>query len=95
LHLREKRFTEAFAALDRGLAVRQKPADAHPTSTRYTSDLGDPYAFRGWAHVRAGHPAEAATDLRRALVLWEKGKAADDHCTRLERGGRSPYWPGW
>jgi tetratricopeptide (TPR) repeat protein len=85
LQAREKRFTDAFAAFDRCLAIRQKLADADPTSTEYTHHLGWGHAFRGWAHVRAGHPALAAADLRRALALWEKGKAADNE-TRFERG---------
>src|SRR5262249_9425504 len=32
---------------------------------------------RGKAHIRAGHPAEAAPDLRRALELWAQNKTAD------------------
>jgi tetratricopeptide (TPR) repeat protein len=77
LHAREKRFTEAFAALNRCLAIRQKLADANPTSTEYTSYLGWGHALRGAAHAGAGHAAEATADLRRALALWEKGKPAD------------------
>jgi tetratricopeptide (TPR) repeat protein/tRNA A-37 threonylcarbamoyl transferase component Bud32 len=85
LHAREKRFGEAFAALDRGLAIGQKLADAHPMiPQRYTRDFGYSHASRGWAHVRAGHPAEAAADLRRALELWDKAKVSDLE-TRFER----------
>jgi serine/threonine protein kinase len=84
LHAREKRFSEAFAALDQGLAIRQKLADANPTIPKYISALGYSHAYRGWAHIRAGHPAEAADDLRRAIALWEKGKAGDME-TRFER----------
>src|SRR5262249_21606997 len=42
-------------------------------------------AYRGWAHVRAGHPAEAAADLRRAVELWGKASHSDLE-TRFERG---------
>jgi serine/threonine protein kinase len=83
-HAREKQFREAFAALDQGLAIRQKLADANPTMEQYMNELGYSHAYRGWAHVRAGHPAEAAADLRRALALWDKGKAADREM-RFER----------
>jgi hypothetical protein len=78
LHAREKRFSEAFAALDRGLAIRQKLADADPTNLRRTTAVGWSHAYRGAAHVRAGHPAEAAFDLRRAVALWDMDKRADD-----------------
>jgi tetratricopeptide (TPR) repeat protein len=84
LHAREKRFSEAFAALDRGLAIDQKLAAAHPAITLYTNNLGHSHAYRGWAHVRVGHPAEAASDLRRALALWEEEKGANSE-TRFER----------
>src|SRR5262249_52456929 len=50
-----------------------------------TLRLGESHAFRGWAHVRAGHAAQAAADLRRALALWEKEKAVPVD-TRFERG---------
>ena len=36
------------------------------------------------AHARAGHPAKAAADLRRALELWAK-VPAPDLGTRMER----------
>jgi tetratricopeptide (TPR) repeat protein len=84
LQAREKRFSEAFVALDRGLAILQELADANATNTDFMNRLGDYRASRGWAHVRAGHSAEAAADLRRALALWEKAKAPDVD-TRLER----------
>jgi serine/threonine protein kinase len=84
VHAREKRFSEAFAALEQGLAIRQKLADANPTMENYMNELGYSHACRGWAHVRAGHPAEAAADLRRGLALWDKGKAADREM-RFER----------
>jgi serine/threonine protein kinase/tetratricopeptide (TPR) repeat protein len=83
LHARERRFTEAFADIDRGLAIRQSLVDAYPTITRYANELGHGLATRGWTHLRSGHPAEAAADLRRALALWEKRK---DIWAQAERG---------
>ncbi|MFL5241099.1 MAG: protein kinase domain-containing protein [Gemmataceae bacterium] len=69
---REKRFPEAFTAIDAGLAIRQKLAEAGPSKTSYSTELGESHAYRGTARVRAGQPAEAAADLRRALELWAK-----------------------
>ena len=81
---RLKHFPEAFAALDAGLALRRKLADAHPTIALYANDLGYSHAYRGWAHVQAGHPAEAAADLRRAVALWARGPATHPEM-RFER----------
>ena len=39
--------------------------------------MGYSHTFRGAAHLRAGHPAEAATDLRRALDLHARNKTPD------------------
>jgi hypothetical protein len=50
----------------------------------YTNNLGYNHAYRGWAHVRAGHAALAAADLRRALALWDKEKAPNTE-TRFEQ----------
>ena len=94
MHARLQHFPEAFAALDAGLALRRKLADAHPTVTLYTRPLGYSYAFRGGAHALAGHPAEAAADLRQALALWEKEKAPDPEL-HLEQARRGPCSPGW
>jgi tetratricopeptide (TPR) repeat protein len=77
LHAREKRFAEAFTALDTGLALCQKLTDADPKRTEYALQLGDSHAYRGWARVRAGQPAEAAADLRRVLELWAKSPPQD------------------
>jgi tetratricopeptide (TPR) repeat protein len=85
LHAQEKRFNEAFAAQDRGLAIDEKLADAYPTTTMYVEEHGYSHAYRGWAQVRAGHPALATADLRRALALWEKAKATGSE-TEFERG---------
>src|SRR5262249_24926731 len=83
LHARAKRFTEAFAALAQGLAICQELAAAHPLIMPYALALS--HAWRGWAHVRAGPPAKAAADLRRAVALWEKAKPSwREH--RFERG---------
>lgn len=81
---RQKRFAEAFTALDAGLAIAQKVAAADPKNTGYTSDLGLNRAYRGWALVRSGQPSKAAADLRRALELWAKGLAPRPE-TRFER----------
>ncbi len=85
LHAREKRFAEAFAALDTGLALCQKVADADPKRTETVRQLGSGHAIRGWARVRAGQPALAAPDLRRALELWAKTPQEDIEM-RFERG---------
>jgi hypothetical protein len=47
-------------------------AKADPNNARYNSALGESHGNRGGARVRAGQPAEAAADLRRALELWAK-----------------------
>ena len=69
---REKRFPEAFTALETGLALCQKLVDADPKYTGYATALGESYAFRGGARVRAGQPAEAAADLRRCVEVWAR-----------------------
>jgi hypothetical protein len=74
---------EALKDYDKELAIRQKLADTDPTSTEYTNHLGWGHAFRGGAHVRAGHAALAA-DLRRALALRDKANATDNE-TCFER----------
>jgi serine/threonine-protein kinase len=66
---RQKRLTEAFTALDKGVDMLEKLGKADPAFYR---ELGESLAFRGGARVRAGRPAEAAADLRRALELWAK-----------------------
>jgi serine/threonine-protein kinase len=81
---RLRHFPEAFAALDQGVALRQKLDDAHPTMPVYSGNLAYSYAYRGWAHVQAGQPAEAASDLRRALELWARLKEPTPEA-RLER----------
>jgi serine/threonine protein kinase/tetratricopeptide (TPR) repeat protein len=72
LHASQKRFDEAFAALETSLAISRKLVAADPTTLAPTVYLGWGHAFRGWARVRAGQPAEAATDLRRAVELWAR-----------------------
>ena len=59
-------------------------AEAGPTKTSYSIELGESYANRGMARVRAGQPAEAAADLRRALELWAKAPLIDIE-PRVER----------
>jgi hypothetical protein len=39
--------------------------------------LGESHAFRGGARTRAGQPAEAAADLRRARELWARLPSLD------------------
>ena len=84
LQARRGNFAEAFAALDQGLARCQKLVGAYPENPIYTNDLGCSHADRGGAHVRAGHLAEAAADLRRALGQWDKLEAPLAQ-TRFER----------
>jgi tetratricopeptide (TPR) repeat protein len=67
---RQKRLAEAFTALEKGLAILQKLAKADPNHAFLRRTLGEGHAFRGGARARAGQPAEAAADLRRALELW-------------------------
>jgi tetratricopeptide (TPR) repeat protein len=69
---REKRFPEAFSALETGLAISQKLVDADSKNTQYTAILGWSCAYRGEARVRAGKPAEAAADLRQSVELWAR-----------------------
>jgi hypothetical protein len=85
LHAREKQFAEAFAALETGLALCQKVADADPKRAERARQLGSGHAIRGWARVRADQPALAAADLRRALELWAKTPPQDIEM-RFERG---------
>jgi hypothetical protein len=84
---RQNRFAEAFTALDAGVAIRQKLAEAHPKNTEYTMNLGWNHIYRGAALVRSGSAdggSKAAADLRRAVDLWAKVPVLDPD-TRLER----------
>jgi tetratricopeptide (TPR) repeat protein len=74
---RQKRLPEAFTALDKGLVILQKLARADPNHAFWRRTLGESHAFRGGARVRAGQPAEAAADLRRALELWARLPSLD------------------
>ena len=85
--LGEKRFAEAFTALDTALAIYQKSAGSDPKNTVYANGLSFSYANRGWARVRAGQPVEAAADLRRAIELWARLPHLDPD-TKLERARR-------
>jgi eukaryotic-like serine/threonine-protein kinase len=69
---RRKRFAEAVAHIDAGLAIRQKLAGSDPANTEHANSLGSSYAYRGETRASAGQPALAAADLRRALELWAK-----------------------
>jgi serine/threonine-protein kinase len=81
---RFQRFAEAFHALDQAVKLGHHLADAHRTNTDYQTGLGQCHAYRGWAQVHAGHPAEAAADLRRAVELWAKDNSLDLE-TRFEQ----------
>jgi hypothetical protein len=63
---------EGFAALDEGHAICQSLVDASAVISRYRLRLAYSHAFRGAAHARAGDPAAAAADMRRAIELWAK-----------------------
>ena len=69
---RQRRFAESIAAFETGLAIRLKLFETDPQSTDFTEYLLSSYVFRGSIRVRAGQPAEAAADLRRALELAAK-----------------------
>jgi serine/threonine-protein kinase len=69
---RQKRWPEAFTALESALVIRQKVAKADPKNAANSQGLGEIHAVRGGARARAGRPAEAAADLRKALDLWAK-----------------------
>ncbi len=67
---RQKRSVEAFTALEKGLSTFQRLAKVDPDHAFLRRTLGEAHAFRGGARARAGQPAQAAADLRRALELW-------------------------
>src|SRR5262249_26528843 len=69
---RLKRFDEAFPAFEAGLAIRLKLVETAPKQNLFLEVLRTSYAFRGSLRVRAGQPAEAAADLRKALELLAK-----------------------
>lgn len=72
LHSLQKQFTEAFTALDLAVAVGEKLTRDTPSNPDYTRSLGNSLAYRGTARFRAGQPAEAAADLRRAVELMAR-----------------------
>ena len=74
---RQGRLEDAISSHDKGQALLQQLVDAHPENARYTQFMGYSHTFRGAAHLRAGHHAEAATDLRRALDLHARNKTPD------------------
>jgi tetratricopeptide (TPR) repeat protein len=69
---RSKRFAEAFAALDAGLANNRKLSENDPQNTGWQHEIARSYAYRGGARIVAGHFSQAAADLRLALALWVK-----------------------
>jgi serine/threonine-protein kinase len=81
---RQKRLAEAFTALDTSLTVHQQLADAEPNNLVYSRTLGWSHGSRGWVRVRAGQPAAAAADLRKALELWARLPQPDIE-TQVER----------
>jgi hypothetical protein len=82
---RQKRWAEALTAFEAGLVMRQELVKADPENNLYRDILGDSYANHGMARVRAGQPAKAAADLRRALEL----RAKSPHQDRQRQLGRS------
>jgi tetratricopeptide (TPR) repeat protein len=69
------RYDEALAAHNKALALCAKQAEEQSeTSENRLAMFAYFYAYRGQAHARAGHAAEAATDLRHALELLAKIK---------------------
>jgi serine/threonine protein kinase/F0F1-type ATP synthase delta subunit len=81
---RQGRMEDAFLYLDKGQALFQQLVEAHPGNDHYKLYMGYSHIYRGAAHLRAGHPAEAAADLRRALDLHARNKTPDleDHFHR-------------
>ena len=84
LHARQKRYADAFTALGRALAIGGKLTHDYPKITDYASGLAYSHAYRGWARIYAGQPAEAAADLRQALEQWAKHPTPSID-TRFER----------
>jgi tetratricopeptide (TPR) repeat protein len=74
---RQGRLEDALSSHDKGLALLQQLVDAHPENARYTQFMGVSLTLRGAAHLRTGHPAEGATDLRQALDLHARNKNPD------------------
>src|SRR5262249_9645566 len=56
---RSKRFAEAFAALDAGLANNRKLSESDPQDTRLQSEVACSYAYRGGARILAGQAPQA------------------------------------
>jgi hypothetical protein len=81
---RQKRFAEAFAALDAGMARGKELVESDAKDPSSTNILRDSHAYRGWALVRSGQPSRATADLRRALELMAKAPAPDPE-VRFER----------
>jgi tetratricopeptide (TPR) repeat protein len=71
-YTRHKQVTEAVGPLDQSVALMQRLADKSPDNPEYKSYLGCFHAVRGIARARAGQPAEAAADLRRADEFLSK-----------------------
>jgi tetratricopeptide (TPR) repeat protein len=82
--VRQKRFAEAFTAIDAGLAIKRKLVEAYPKNKLYSVILSCGHTDRGSALVRSGQPSEAAADLRRAVELFAKDPALDVNA-RYER----------
>ncbi len=69
---RQRQFAEAFVAFEAGLGLRLKLLGTDPQNVNFIEYLFPCYTVRGSIRVRAGLPAEAAADLRRALELCAK-----------------------
>jgi tetratricopeptide (TPR) repeat protein len=81
---RQKRFAEAFTALNAALARGKQLVEADAKNLAYINVLSYSHAYRGWALVRSGQPSQAGPDLRRALELLAKLPAPDPD-VRFER----------
>jgi hypothetical protein len=74
---RQGQFAAAFVAFEAGLGIRLKVLKTDPQNASHNHNLFIIYTFRGSIKVRAGRPAEAAADLRKALELCAKVPAMD------------------
>jgi hypothetical protein len=84
LFARQKRFAEAFAALDAGMDRIKALLELEANAPSSTTILRGSHAYRCWALVRSGQSSRATTDLRRALELLAKEPAPDPEA-RFER----------
>jgi tetratricopeptide (TPR) repeat protein len=77
-------FPKAFEALDGSVATCQQLMADHPTDAVIIDLLGESHVYRGFARAHAGRLAEAASDLRRGVELYDRNTAPSLE-TRFER----------